>query len=153
MPENGYQRVLPSTNTTDQSSQKLGGLFYPPVITHSTILLRWFYQQNLHYQRGRAPKKRSSGSTILHWPSHISQRYPHNFPLVSYIFRSYPINSRIIPMTSNSNFQELVSHIHWLNANRKEGSCPLQHPGIVSLNWEMQASFASDICWGTCQTS
>ena len=80
----GYQRVSPSTNTTDQSSQKLGGLFYPPVITHSTILLRWFYQQNLHYQRGRAPKKRSSGSTILHWPSHISQRYPHNFPFVSY---------------------------------------------------------------------
>ena len=151
------RKRLPEGITINQHNRsvksKIEGAFLPsghhPFHHFSSMIL----PANLHYQRGRAPKKRSSGSTILHWPSHISQRYPHNFPLVSYIFRSYPINSRIIPMTSNSTFQELVSHIHWLNANKKEGSCPLQHPGTVSLNWEMQASFASDICWGTCQTN
>ena len=126
----GYQRVSPSTQQISQVKNWGLHLLYPPVITHSTILLRWFYQQNLHYQRGRAPKKRSSGSTILHWPSHISQRYPHNFPLVSYMFQSYPINSRIIPMTSNINFQELESHIHWLNAKKTTVRVPSSTQGL-----------------------
>ena len=97
----GYQRVSPSTQQISQVKNWGLHLLYPPVITHSTILLRWFYQQNLHYQRGRAQKN----GPLVHTYSTDHLIFPNGIPR---IFRWSLIFSDRIPsilvLSQNSSF-------------------------------------------------